>query len=87
MNETPDPLAPVQIPMDLVSDEALVGIIDNYIQREGTDYGAHEISLERKRDQIRNQLQRGQIVIAFDPGTESVTLLTLNDWQKRPTVR
>ena len=54
------------IPHQQLSREALAGIIDDYILREGTDYGARELSLEEKRARLRRQLERGEVVIAWD---------------------
>lgn len=44
--------------------------------REGTDYGLYEVSLATKVEQVRRQLERGQVVIVFDPLSESVSILT-----------
>lgn len=75
-------LKPVEIPREALSKEALHGIIDSFILREGTDYGSQEISHEAKYQQILKQLDKGHIKIVFDPESESVTLLTERDWKK-----
>ena len=36
-------------PGDL-SDEALAGVIDSFVLKEGTDYGHRDYSIEEKRD-------------------------------------
>ena len=83
-----DTLPPIEIPLDTLSPDALAGVIDNFIQREGTDYGAHETEYETKVKHVRRQLEKGDVKIVFDPESESVTLLTKRDWQKlRPVVR
>lgn len=71
---------PVEIPIELLSPEALTGIMNDFIGREGTDYGFHEITNEKKLEQIRRQIVKGDIKIVFDPASESVTLLTQTDW-------
>lgn len=63
------------IPHEQLSDDALRGLMEEFITREGTDYG-WETSLERKVEQVKAQIQRGDVVIVFDPATESVSLLT-----------
>lgn len=78
--ETPE--VPVEIPLDALSPEALAGIIDNFILREGTDYGSVEVSHETKIRQVQKQLERGEVKIAYEASSESVSLLTLRDWQK-----
>nr|WP_027328840.1 YheU family protein [Marinimicrobium agarilyticum] len=64
------------IPHEQLSDSALRGLMEEFITREGTDYGWVETSLERMVEQVRGQIERGDVVIVFDPATESVSLLT-----------
>lgn len=64
------------IPQQQLSAEALQGLIEEFITREGTDYGWQEMSLSSKVAQLRKQLDLGEIVIVFDVATESVSLLS-----------
>lgn len=73
---------PVEVPAEVLSAEALDGLVEDFILREGTDYGAVEVSLEAKKQQIYRQLKKGDIKITFDPNTETVSLMTSRDWQK-----
>ncbi len=73
---------PVEIPSDVLSEEAFQGIIDEFIQREGTDYGVVEVSHEAKVQRVHKQLTKGDVLIVFDPNTESVTLLTAKEFEK-----
>jgi uncharacterized protein YheU (UPF0270 family) len=66
----------VVIPYSSLSAEALTGVVEEFITREGTDYGLHEHSLEQKRSAVLKQLQRGEVVILFDAEAEAVTLVT-----------
>ena len=65
---------PVVIPHGELSAEALRGVIESFVLREGTDYGEREYSLEQKVAHVRAQLERGQARILFDPQSNSVTL-------------
>jgi uncharacterized protein len=83
MHETQsDTPPPVEVPLEALSPEALQGIIDEFISREGTDYGAVELSHEAKIRRIRNQLENEDLKIIYDPQTESVTIVTLRDWDR-----
>ena len=82
MSEQQSPAPPVEIPPGSLEPEVLQAVVESFILREGTDYGANEISLETKIEQVMGQIQRDEIVIAFDPNTESVTLLTRQQWKK-----
>ena len=72
--DTPD-TEPVEIPADALSEDALRGVVENFVLREGTEYGARDFTLEEKVDQVLAQLRRGEARIVFDPATESVTLI------------
>lgn len=78
--QTPPP--PIEIPFDRLSAETLNGVIDNFISREGTDYGAQEVSHETKVTQIRRQIEKGEVKIVFEPASETVTLVTRQDWRR-----
>lgn len=69
------------IPPEHLSADALNGVIEAFIAREGTDYGEVELSFAEKIEQVRKQLQRGDAVIVFDVLTESCTLMTLQGWR------
>ena len=66
---------PVLIPYTELSAEALQGVIESFILREGTEYGMHEISLEQKVAQVMRQLQRNEAQITFDPDTDSIDII------------
>ncbi|MGH8300885.1 MAG: YheU family protein [Steroidobacteraceae bacterium] len=57
-----------------LSAEALRGVIEAFVLREGTDYGEREYSLEQKVSQVRAQLERGQARILFDPESNTITI-------------
>ncbi|HVS77377.1 MAG TPA: YheU family protein [Steroidobacteraceae bacterium] len=62
------------VPHGALSADALRGVIESFVLREGTDYGELEHSLEAKVAQVRAQLERGQARILFDPESNTVTL-------------
>jgi uncharacterized protein len=73
------PAGPVEVPCDMLSPAALRGVVEAFVLREGTDYGAREFSHEEKVQHVLDGLARGEIRILFDPETESVTLLPLQN--------
>ena len=68
-------IEPLVIPAAALSPEALLGLIEAFIAREGTDYGEVELSLAEKVAQLESQLQRGEAVIVFDQVSESSTIV------------
>ncbi|MCK5542604.1 MAG: YheU family protein [Desulfobacterales bacterium] len=65
----------VKVPYDQLTPEALHGVIEEFVTRDGTDYGENEVSLEIKTSQVLNQLKLGKAVIVFDNQSETCTIL------------
>ncbi len=63
------------IPHKQLSPEALNNLIEEFVSRDGTDYGAEEISLAQKAEQILRLLQQGEIAILFDEETGSCNIV------------
>jgi uncharacterized protein YheU (UPF0270 family) len=64
----------MEIPPSLLAPSTLRAVIEEFVTREGTDYGNRVYSLEEKVAQVEAQLARGEVRLLFDPETESVTL-------------
>ena len=64
----------MEIPYTALPAETLTAVIEDFITREGTDYGDREYTLEEKVKQVRGQLERGEIKLTFDPESETCTL-------------
>ena len=62
------------IPHQMLSPEALQGVIEAFVTREGTDYGIQDVSLATKIVQVRQQLDAGTAVLVYDEDTESCTI-------------
>jgi uncharacterized protein YheU (UPF0270 family) len=59
------------IPYTALSAQALRGIIEEFVSREGTEYGVSDYSLESKVQEVLRQLEDGRACVVFDPATES----------------
>jgi uncharacterized protein len=66
---------PVTIPYTELSEEALRGVVESFVLREGTDYGEQEFSLDQKVAHVLSQLRRGEARIVFDPATETIDIV------------
>ena len=67
------------IPVNKLSPQALEGVIDEFISREGTDYGAIEASREMKFTLVKQKLEAGAAVLVFDDETETTNILLADD--------
>lgn len=63
------------IPHKEFDPEVLQAVLEEYISREGTDYGLYEYSLEQKLEQLLRQIKQGSAFICFDEETQSCTIL------------
>ena len=67
------------IPVNKLSAGALKGVIEEFISRSGTDYGAIEASLETSIRQVKAKLKSGSAVLVFDDETETTNIFLADD--------
>ena len=65
----------MQISISDLSEQAIRKIVEEFILREGTDYGDGEFSLEAKVSQVMHQLAKGDALLVYDEKTESVDIV------------
>lgn len=66
------------IPADELSEQALLGVIDAFVLREGTDYGHRDISIDEKRARVRKLLASGLAEIRFYPENDFIDIQMLD---------
>ena len=65
----------MKIPWDQLSEKALHALVEEYVSREGTEYGSWEVPLARKVQQVKAQLREGTAVISFDIESGSTSIM------------
>lgn len=70
-----EPAEPIIVPYTELSSDALQGVIESFVLREGTDYGNHDYSLAQKVAHVMRQLERNEAQIVFDPDSESIDIV------------
>ena len=65
----------MEIPYDQLSPSALRGLVEAFVLREGTDYGAEEVPLAVKVREVLAQLEAGRAVIVFDEESETANIV------------
>ena len=63
------------IPTDQMDKETLTAVLEEFITREGTDYGEHEWTLEAKLNQLHAQLAACKACLCYDPVGQSCSVL------------
>lgn len=79
-----EPQAPLPIPHSELSADALRGVIESFVLREGTEYGATDFSLEQKVARVMRQLERNEARIMFDPDSETIDIVVVATPDRRP---
>lgn len=70
------------IPYQQLDAMTLNNLIEQYILREGTDYGEVEFSLQQKTQQILTQIKNEEIFIMYSELNESVTLISKQEFKQ-----
>lgn len=65
----------VVVPHDSLRPETLRAVIEEFVTREGTEYGRLDHGLDEKVEQVMNQLSRGDAHVTFDAETGSVSIV------------
>lgn len=69
----------MQIPHTALADATLQNLIEEFVTREGTDYGSTLYSLADKVVHVRRQLEKGSAVIVYDPHSATCHIMTKAD--------
>ncbi|RLA47411.1 MAG: YheU family protein [Gammaproteobacteria bacterium] len=72
----------ILVPPDRLGADILTALIEEFILQEGTDYGRYETALANKTEQVRRQIDKGEVFITYDEQTESCNLLTKREYQR-----
>jgi len=70
------------IPWQDLEEDTLINIVDSFILREGTDYGAVELSLEEKRQRLLSSIKQGRVIIVWSQLHETLDLKNKDDFLK-----
>ena len=72
------------IPYQRLSEDALQRLLEEYVLREGTEYGTKEFSLEEKVLHVRRQLEQGQAVLIYSQVHETVDIVPSDAIKQQP---
>jgi uncharacterized protein len=66
----------MEIPANALATATLRNLVEEFVTREGTDYGSHDYSLQDKVRHVLRQLERGSAVIVYDAKSETCHIET-----------
>ena len=68
----------ITVPIDQLSESALLGVLDAFILREGTDYGHQDYTLEEKRQRVMAMLRKGDAEVCYYPENEHIDIVLVS---------
>jgi hypothetical protein len=68
-------MTPIIIPHQSLEPDTLSAMLEEFVTRDGTDYGEHEAALCLRVRQVRSQLETGKAVIIFDADEETFSIV------------
>jgi uncharacterized protein YheU (UPF0270 family) len=74
------------IPFNELSEAALQALIEDFVTRDGTDYGQNELSMQDKAAKLLEALKEGELLISYNEDTESCGLVTRQEASKERSV-
>lgn len=70
----------IEVPYKRLSPDALEGLIEEFVTREGTDYGHAEQPFDKKVASVVRQLESGRAVVLYDPDAGTCNIVTREDF-------
>lgn len=65
----------MEIPYKELEEATLNNLIEEFVSREGTDYGSQTYNLEDKVKHVMKQLNKGLVYINYDAETSSCNIV------------
>lgn len=69
------------IPFNTIDADTLRRIAEEFVTRDGTDYGEVELGLEEKVRRLLLNIEQNRVLIVFNEEQESVNLIDADDYQ------
>ena len=71
------------VPYTKLSEEALNGLIEEFVTRDGTDTGYTKNTLEQNVGMVKRQLKQGDVIVAYDEKTQTANLVAKDELKER----
>lgn len=68
----------IDIPYERLNPDTLRRMIEEFVTRDGNDWGEIGCTLEDKVAQVLRQLKTGKVKIVFDPASQTANLIVCN---------
>jgi uncharacterized protein YheU (UPF0270 family) len=65
----------VDVPTARLDADVLRRVIEEFVTRDGTDYGAAEKTLDEKVNEVIREMRGGRATLMFDPRSRTVNIV------------
>ena len=65
----------VEVPLERVAADVVRRVAEEFVTRDGTDYGAAEKTLDEKVADVRRQLEGGRAAIVYDAASDTINIV------------
>lgn len=72
----------IEIPWDAIDADTLQRLLQEFVTRDGTDYGEIEVESDTKVLQLLNGLKRRQWLIIFDQEMQGTHIVDAREWRR-----
>ena len=69
----------LEVPAQRLAPDVLRALYEEYVTRDGTDYGERELSLDEKVERLAAQIQRGDVRILYEIESEQWDLVAADE--------
>lgn len=69
----------VEVPYSRLRADVVRRVTEEFVSRDGTDYGEVEKTLEEKVADVTRQLERGTATIVYDADTDTINVIRAED--------
>ena len=71
----------VLVPYQQLAHDTLTAVLEEFISREGTDYGLQEVPFERQLEKAQAEIKNGDVLIVFDLHENNCQLMRREAYQ------
>ena len=72
------------IPWDSLEPETLISLVEEFVTREGTEYGEFDVGLQHKVNRVVAGLREGEYLIVYDRDSQTCNIVTTQQLAARP---
>ena len=73
----------MMIPFSQLNEDTLNNLIEQFVLQEGTEYGAEDVTLAEKVNEVKQQLKDGVAVVVYSELHESVHIVPADRFHSR----